>query len=411
MRNQYKLLKTKYSLIKENTGEDEDLLAGLDVATTNLVYAEQFEELKEKYKNAKSETEKKEIESEAAKLVRSILLEFGNPERFTNDMTDGFIFWVLLSGFAPSKTGIQIVDGLREFVQTYYKNLERITKTQSIREQEEEKDEDLVAGIEATIEQLPLNADDIIETGWVKLPYRISPTGEVNSYVNVYQHPGSPRTYLKQIPAGRSATGMGFTNVERIKDYDRYILILPQTLTRYQHILMPTKKHLLEIMPKIKERIDSLRQSNQLFEKSFKQFFKEEDKGDDDLLAGIDALTDLFLPKIYVCEETYCRHTYDSEYYITNSTEILENHYNPEAVQYYKDFTTDYMEFAQLIIALKEGKVVAPFNGEETGYSFCLDKFQLVENAYNTRITHGSWTEEDSRETREDDLEEVRALP
>ena len=96
------------------------------------------------------------------------------------------------------------------------------------------------------------------------------------------------------------------------------------------------------------------------------------------ILAGLDLMASTNLPKIYECEEMFCRHTYDIDYRITNSDKVKKEFYNPDAIGYYKEFTEDWLNFLNFIIKLKQGGVVK-LRGEEIDHTFSLDKQKLLE--------------------------------
>lgn len=129
------------------------------------------------------------------------------------------------------------------------------------------------------------------------------------------------------------------------------------------------------------------------------------------ILSGLDFMASTNLPKIYECEEMFCRHTYDIKYRITNSDEVKKEFYNPDAIGYYKEFTDDWLNFLNFIIKLKQGGVVK-LNGEEVYHTFSLDKQKLIEAIQAKRQEEAEFYDPgELDELNQEDIDQLSRLP
>lgn len=130
------------------------------------------------------------------------------------------------------------------------------------------------------------------------------------------------------------------------------------------------------------------------------------------ILAGLDYISNLNLPKIYECIETYSRGTYSADYYISNSDEIKKNFYGDlEAIEFYKMYTDNWYSFPVLITKLKSGEVIL-IRGEEQAHWYCLDKIKLINAIHAKRIEDIDFFQDYDRDVlRYEDIDKISQLP
>lgn len=118
-----------------------------------------------------------------------------------------------------------------------------------------------------------------------------------------------------------------------------------------------------------------MRNQYKILSEKYKLVNEDGESEKEQILGGLDFVADYDI-SVYVCGESFCRGEYEfNGCSVMNTQEINEMFFNPEAIEYYREFSgwpEDYDIYA-FIGSLKSGKVLV-ISGEESSNTFCLDK-------------------------------------
>lgn len=143
--------------------------------------------------------------------------------------------------------------------------------------------------------------------------------------------------------------------------------------------------------------------------KKFTQHFAENKKN---IIAGLELMSNTYLPRIYRATEYYSR-GYDISYGVTDSYKIKETYYSDEdTIKHFEEYNDPWYSFPELINRLKTGNVIFFRADEETAILYSLDKTKLAETLHANRLEHrDSFDGEDLDELKQYDIEKLSRLP
>jgi len=104
--------------------------------------------------------------------------------------------------------------------------------------------------------------------------------------------------------------------------------------------------------------------------------------GKEDMMAGLNYLTSLNIPLIYMTHVSSCRGELDDCPTIDQvNSDFIQDTFYGEYEEYYQNFNDPWPSFEEVLLKLKDNQLVE-INGEEDAYFFSLNE-QHIQNVIN----------------------------